>query len=225
MSALQKAAAQLCRGSLVLVRRPGAWVMAGEDWQTCAWRGFGVLGGGAWAGAAIYTERGLMWVAVGGFAALAFPAGRLPKQEKPGGEEPGEEPGEEEQPEEEPAGPGMPELVAAMHELADPHVHLSALARALGFGKDTARVRELLADAGVPIKTVRMGGKPSTGVDAAHFPPLPSPSSDAPEDVVAAGQASNNNSNNDLTVERRQGMTIIRVLSETARRRGTVPRH
>ncbi|GAA2457039.1 hypothetical protein [Streptomyces macrosporus] len=212
MSALQKAAERLCRGSLVLVRRPGEWVMAEKDWEDRGWRAFGVLGGGLWAGSAVYTERGLMWVAAGSVVGLAWVAGRSPKDEEPG----------EEQGEEEPAGPGLGELVAAMHELADPHVHLSALARALGV--DNARVRELLKEAGVPTKAVRMSGSVSTGVDAAHFPPLPSPSPDAPESDVVAGQASNNNSNNAPRVVREQGMTIIYEPSETAARRGEVAR-
>ncbi|MCI0386652.1 hypothetical protein [Streptomyces sp. CNQ085] len=121
-------------------------------------------------------------------------------------------------------GPGVPELVAAMHDLADPHVHLSALAQALGFGKDTAPVRRLLAEAGVPTKAVRMSGRTSTGVDRAAFPPLPSPPFDAPESVVAAGQSNNSNSNNALVVERGEGMTIIREPVETASRRSTTSR-
>lgn len=123
----------------------------------------------------------------------------------------------------EPAGPGLAELVEAMHALGDPHVHLVALADALGLGEDTAPIRALLKEAGVPTKTVRMSGKPSTGVDRAHFPPLPAPTSTPPDGDVAAGQGDNNNSNNALLVERGEGMTIIRNPAETELHRGTVP--
>lgn len=80
------------------------------------------------------------------------------------------------------------ELAVAMHEIGAPHAHISALADHL---KTTpARVREGCSLAGVPVAGgVRMKKRGvSTGVKAAHFPPLPSPAVTPSEGVVVAGQ-------------------------------------
>ncbi|MFE2218344.1 hypothetical protein ACFW93_41300 [Streptomyces canus] len=71
-----------------------------------------------------------------------------------------------------------PEVLATLRKVAEPHAHLSVVAKALG--TDTAHVREVLTTAGVPITDVRMKGRGvSTGVKAADIPlpraPLPAP--------------------------------------------------
>ena len=84
------------------------------------------------------------------------------------------------------------ELVRALHEVGAHHAHLAALADHLG--TTTERVRAGLKAAGIPAgDQVRMRGRGvSTGVRAAHFPPLPAPT----PPVVAAGHADNNDNNN-----------------------------
>jgi hypothetical protein len=84
-------------------------------------------------------------------------------------------------------------LTVALHHVGAPHAHLAVLATHLK--TSTARVREGLTGAGIPIEGgVRMKGRGvSTGVKADHFPPLPSPTPAPSEDVVAAGQSNNNN--------------------------------
>lgn len=101
---------------------------------------------------------------------------------------------EEEQPEAPTVAlPDRDELAVALHEIGAPHAHVAALADHLGL--DPTRVREALAEAAIPVSGgCRMKGRGvSTGVKATDFPPLPSPTSDAVADVVAAGQDSNNN--------------------------------
>lgn len=89
--------------------------------------------------------------------------------------------------------PDADELATALHKIGAPHAHLAVLAEHLGL--DTTRVREALTAADVPVSGgCRMKGRGvSTGVKEGDFPPLPSPAADAPGDVVAAGQDSNNN--------------------------------
>ncbi|MGW7085037.1 hypothetical protein ACWGH2_16315 [Streptomyces sp. NPDC054871] len=101
------------------------------------------------------------------------------------------------------------ELAIALHAIAAPHAHLSALADRLQTAPE--RVREGLTLAAIPITGgVRMRGRGvSTGVKADHFPPLPSPAEPPPEDVVAADQPSNNNTKRDPIVVSRWGMSII----------------
>jgi hypothetical protein len=104
----------------------------------------------------------------------------------------GEAPPAEPEGPEQPTLPTRDDLATALHQVADPHAHLKAVAGALHTSTD--RVREALTAAGIPITGgVRMGGRVSTGVRADHFPPLPSPSPDDPVAVVDAGQSNNNN--------------------------------
>ncbi|WP_225793772.1 hypothetical protein [Streptomyces aculeolatus] len=90
------------------------------------------------------------------------------------------------------------ELAMALHAVAAPHAHLSAVARHLATTPE--KVRTGLKAAGIPAgDQVRMRGRGvSTGVRAAHIPPLPPAADPPPGDVVAAGQPSNNNSNNNF---------------------------
>ncbi|MET9848887.1 hypothetical protein [Streptomyces ossamyceticus] len=109
-----------------------------------------------------------------------------------------------------------PKVLAALREQADPHVHLRAVAQALG--TDTAHVREVLQRAGVPISDVRMKGRGvSTGVKAEHIPspaPSPSPSPEGPGPVVGPGQTNNNDT--ELTATRfPSGVQVISVPDPT----------
>lgn len=98
----------------------------------------------------------------------------------------------------EPAELTRSEVVMALHAVAAPHAHLSAVARHLNTTPE--KVRAALKAAGIPAgDQVRMRGRGvSTGVRAAHIPPLPPAADPPPGDVVAAGQPSNNNSNNNF---------------------------
>ncbi|MEV5606995.1 hypothetical protein [Streptomyces sp. NPDC052225] len=103
---------------------------------------------------------------------------------------------------------GRDELAIALHAVAAPHAHTAVVAAHMGTSPEL--VREALAEAGIPTKTVRMKGRgPSTGVDRADFPPLPSPDGPPSEDVVDAGQTANNNTDERPSVIRRAGMLII----------------
>ncbi|MFE5853557.1 hypothetical protein ACFQ61_10135 [Streptomyces sp. NPDC056500] len=111
-------------------------------------------------------------------------------------------------------------LTAALHHLAAPHVHLAALAEHLGTTTDT--IRTTLTQMRVPIAGgVRMDGRGvSTGVRAQDLPPLPQPLPPASEGPLT----SDNNSNNTLTVEKREGMSIIRRAAESVARHTTLTR-
>lgn len=155
-----------------------------------------------------YTQA-LMWVAGGTWVLGALFVGLRDAAAKAKGEQ-----------SEQPAGPAplsRDELAAAMHQIGAPHAHLSALATHLSSTPE--RVRAGCAAASIPIEGgVRMKGRGvSTGVKADHYPPLPSPTGGHPALVVVAGQPDNNNGNNGLEVEQRQGMTIIRNLRERHR--------
>lgn len=208
MTALTEHATRLAAGSAALTKQFGAWMF---DGPRLLLRAPGTVAAAWWIGwptleyAPGTAAAGVCWWCVAAWQAGGDAAG---------------EPGEEA-----PAGPDVDELAEALHALADPHVHLTALAAALGYGTNTAPVRELLAAAEVPVtRGVRMAGKVNTGVRRDHFPPLPSPGPGAPGGVVAAGQASNSNSNGGLVIERGEGMTIIREPAETAARRTEVAR-
>ncbi|NUV31947.1 hypothetical protein [Streptomyces odorifer] len=157
---------------------------------------------------------------------IAAPAIEEAEEEGEDAEEEGEEaPVEgaeaaaEEGPEVAPAEAPLPtreELAVALRAVADPNVHTAALATHMKLPAE--RVRAALKAAGIPAGgQVRMGGVPSTGIKAADFPPLPPSGEGAPEPVVVAGQASNNNSNNAPRVVTREGMTIIHDPADTHR--------
>ncbi|PAX92682.1 hypothetical protein CLM85_31175 [Streptomyces albidoflavus] len=157
---------------------------------------------------------------------IAAPAVEEAEEDGDDGEEEGEEdPVEgaeevaEEGPEVVPVEAPLPtreELATALYAVADPNVHTAALAAHMKLPAE--RVRAALKAAGIPAGgQVRMGGVPSTGIKAADFPPLPPSGEGAPEPVVVAGQASNNDSNNAPRVVTREGMTIIHDPAETHR--------
>lgn len=191
-------------GSSLLCGRIGAWIAGGWALR------LGVIVGAALFIKGLPYTRALMWCTAGGWALGALVAGLRDAAVKAKGEEPGE-----------PADtPPLTrdELAAAMHQIGAPHAHLSALATHLSTSPE--RVRAGCQAASIPIEGgVRMKGRGvSTGVKADHFPPLPSPTGAEPAPVVVAGQTDNNNSNNGLEVEQRQGMTIIRNLAERHRK-------
>ncbi|MFF5001726.1 hypothetical protein ACFY3G_02765 [Streptomyces phaeochromogenes] len=113
------------------------------------------------------------------------------------------------------AGPPIPtreELTAALHKVAAPHAHITAVAEHLG--TSTERVREGLDGAGIPVSGgVRMKGRKaavSPGVKKDDFPPLSSPDQETTQEGVVAGAlTSNNNSNNTDEQGPREGMSII----------------
>ncbi|MEV4908920.1 hypothetical protein AB0N46_30275 [Streptomyces albidoflavus] len=157
---------------------------------------------------------------------IAAPAVEEGEDEGEGAEEEGEEdPVEgaeevaEEGPEVVPVDAPLPtreELATALHAVADPNVHTAALAAHMKLPAE--RVRAALKAAGIPAGgQVRMGGVPSTGIKAADFPPLSPSGEGAPEPVVVAVQASNNDSNNAPRVVTREGMTIIHDPADTHR--------
>ncbi|MFD5184043.1 hypothetical protein ACFWMQ_15805 [Streptomyces sp. NPDC058372] len=173
---------------------------------------------------AVRASPALMWVVVGAGIAAAWRAGRPTAAV---GAEKGTVEDLDESPEEAPAVgpegaveeaplPTREELAVALHAVADPNVHTAAVAAHMGLPAE--RVRAALKAAGIRAGGgVRMGGVTSTGIKAADFPPLPPTEEGAPEPVVVAGQTSSNNSNNVPTVERREGMLIIRDPAETHR--------
>lgn len=99
-------------------------------------------------------------------------------------------------------------LVQALHAVSAPHAHTSALAEHLKAPAEA--VRQALDEAGIPRSGgVRMKGRPvavSPGVKKSHFPPLPSPAEEAPQEGVLT---SNNNSNNTGQEEPEEGASIV----------------
>lgn len=151
----------------------------------------------------------LMWGAAAVWLIAAYRCGRddwQPKQRpKPAPEQPVEQQladdADEEQPEpaveQAPTGPPLPSLAdlrLSLAKVGTPHAHLAVIAADLGTTAD--RVREALAEWSIPVEAVRMQGRgTSTGVKGGTHPAL----EPTPDDVVAAGQLSNNNSNNAFT--------------------------
>ncbi|MFE9197816.1 hypothetical protein ACFYMH_17340 [Streptomyces albidoflavus] len=236
MSRLRPAADRLARGAArlgpALARRAVAWVRRGHrDDLTGLAAHLGTIARAALIALGIYllaravrATPSLMWVAAAVGLATAWRAGRPAPVER-GEEEAGETPvegaeeaadeGSEAVPAEAPL-PTREELAVALHAVADPHAHTAAVATHLGVPAE--RVRAGLKAAGIPTTgACRMGGKPSTGVKAEHIPPLSPSGEGTPEAVVASPLTSNNNSNNAPTVERREGMLIIRDPAETHR--------
>ncbi|MFD5027016.1 hypothetical protein [Streptomyces sp. NPDC058373] len=232
MNRLRPAADRLARGTgrlgPALARRAVAWARRGhrEDLTGLAAH-LGTIARAALIALGVYllarvvrASPALMWALAGAGLAAAWRSGRpaaVESGEKGADETPVE--GAEEAGEEGPAQAPLPtreELAAALHEVADPNVHTAALATHLGLPAE--RVRAALKAAGIPAGgQVRMGGVPSTGIKAGDFPPLSPSGEGAPEPVVVAGQASNNDSNNAPRVVTREGMTIIHDPAETHR--------
>lgn len=96
------------------------------------------------------------------------------------------------------------DVIAAMHQLAAPHVHLALLAEELD--TTTQDLRTVLEEMGVPVAGgVRMkGAGVSTGVRAADIPPLSPAASRLREPALT----SNNNSNNIPESGPREGFRV-----------------
>lgn len=166
-------------GSSALAGAMGEWLRQG-----IALRLLGLLLTAGFVKGLPWTTRITVLAAVGWLMAAIVLGLRLPMP----GAAPAEVPAE-------PTGDALPDvavLAAALHEVGAPHAHLAVLADHMSLSP--AHVREALTAAEIPIGPCRMKGRgSSTGVKAEDFPPLPSPASDTPEGVVAAGQSNNNN--------------------------------
>ncbi|MEI5100318.1 hypothetical protein RB200_19545 [Streptomyces sp. PmtG] len=216
-AARTRAANRLAEGSTsIWERRTGAltaWVRAGRREDLDGWQAIlGVIGrlvilGGLACGLWLLVRAvpWLLWALVALWCWAAWRSGRA-LAERPA--EPSTGPsGEAVQ------GPVLdPDTVArALHDLASPGVHIVPLARALGATTQTARTA--LREMGVPVADgVRMQGRGvSPGVRAADMPPLPAAPAHGAPSVVAAGQASNNNSNNTPGPTRREGLRVEHI--------------
>ncbi|MFF5615386.1 hypothetical protein ACFY7B_20935 [Streptomyces albidoflavus] len=236
MSRLRPAADRLARGAArtgpALARRMVAWVRRGHrDDLTGLAAHLGTIARAALIALGIYllarvvrATPSLMWVVAAVGLAAAWRAGRpapVERGEEEAGETPVEGPEEvaEDAPEAAPVEPPLPtreELAVALRAVADPNVHTAALATHLGLPAE--RVRAALKAAGIPAGgQVRMGGVPSTGIKAAHFPPLSPSEEGVPEPVVVAGQASNNDSNNAPRIVRGEGTVTVYDPADTHR--------
>lgn len=211
-TAMQRRARTLTHGQRLLLRRltarAAAWVRAGrrDDLHGlaailgCIVRA-ALLAAGAY-GTWLLIRRwpSVLWVAVPLWCWAAIRA--IPQQT----EQPAEDDDEEEPAPAAKQGPPpltLQDVHDAVSRVGTPHAHLAVLAEALGTTTD--RVREVLAQHGIPVEPVRMRGRgSSTGVKDHHFP---APAA-APGDVVAAGQAANNNANNTTTVHHAGGAHI-----------------
>ncbi|AMM12349.1 hypothetical protein ACFUAH_16930 [Streptomyces albidoflavus] len=236
MSRLRPAADRLARGAArigpALARRMVAWVRRGhrDDLAGLAAH-LGTIARAALIALGIYllaravrASPALMWALAGVGLAAAWRAGRPAPVER-GEEEASETPveGAEEAAEEgveavpvEAPLPTREELAQALRAVADPNVHTAALATHLGLPAE--RVRAALKAAGIPAGgQVRMGGVTSTGIKAAHFPPLSPSGEGAPGPVVVAGQASNNSNSNAVRVKRGEGTVTIYDPSDSHR--------
>ncbi|GGW41236.1 hypothetical protein [Streptomyces xantholiticus] len=195
-------------GSTLICGRIGAWIAGGPVARVLAV----VLAAGFIKGLPWTTY--LVWTGAAGWLGTAIAIGLRPAPETSAEEQ------QEKAPARQPL--TLDQLSAAMHEVGAPHAHLKAIAVACG--TTPAAVREKLEAAGIPVSSgVRMSGKVSTGVDRRHFLPRSSPGNPPLEPpavgVVVAGQSNNNNDDNALTVERQEGMSIIRDPADRKRRR------
>lgn len=185
-------------GSTMICGRIGAWIAGGAAPRLLAV----LLTAGFLKGLPHTTE--ILWALAAGWLAYAILLGlRSPAPEN------AEEPQLSRE-----------RVTVALHEVANPHVQLVPLAEHLG--TTTEEVRTALTEMGVPIAGgVRMKGRGvSPGVRAVDLPPLSPDGSGRPAAVVT----SDNNDNNSVTVEKREGMSIIRVPSERRRRRTLLAR-
>ncbi|MET9954227.1 hypothetical protein ABZ135_22125 [Streptomyces sp. NPDC006339] len=168
-------------GSTLICRRIATWIRGGPLPRSVAL----LLAAG--------FTKGLPWTtAIVGSAAGGWFAGAIVLGLRHPSIKPGEQPPADEETAGTRTGPTVDELAHALHEIGTPHAHVAALADHLGITADATRAA--LTEAGIPTEPCRMKGRgSSTGVKAEHFPPLPSPASDPPVGVVAAGQNDNNN--------------------------------
>lgn len=180
----------ICRTLAALLRTSPALKLGGIAGGVLFLNGLHLLGELAAAGAVVW----LLAAVVLGLRAPAPALPHAPAAEPP----PDDEDDEDEAPPPAPArAPGIDraQLHAALRAVAAPHAHIASVATHLGVPTD--RVRDALAEAGIPVSgAVRERGRVSTGVRAADIPHPDTDHVPAPDGVVAAGQASNNNNDN-----------------------------
>ncbi|MGW6459101.1 hypothetical protein ACWF94_24795 [Streptomyces sp. NPDC055078] len=209
-------------GSALISRMIGQWLAGGVALRLTV-----IVGGAAFVKGLPWTTRIVVILAVWwltGAIALGLRADRTQPQPEPDAvpEPEGEQqpaPAAEARPE-----PTRDEVAALLHSLLGETggVHLKTLAEHLPAGPwKTAQVRALLGRHGIRVRAgVRAPGADGReGVHRADVPPHPSPSAGAaPVAVVVPGQSNNNNADDAPTVERREGMSIIRDPADRVRR-------
>lgn len=171
----------------------GEWVQAPERAWECWLRTGILLGLGYLLWRIVQAHHGLMWLLIVGWGIAAWRAGDRPKPVSAAEAE--RDPEVERQ-----ATPAA--VVDALQRLADGgHSVLLTALRDFLHVKDTKRVRELLAEAGIPVtEGVRTRAGNGPGVYRDHIPP-PSPApSGPPVGDVGAGGSANANANNTETV-------------------------
>ncbi|HCA86359.1 MAG TPA: hypothetical protein DEQ61_13165 [Streptomyces sp.] len=214
--AVWQPARQLAAGSLALGRRACVWCLAGQG-SNKAWRALGVIIGAGMGYRAAQMQPLLMVpITLGG---IVWAWRNAPEQAA------GEQPKPKEGGKQHPATSLDREQVAdVLHSLlgASGGVHLTALATALPKPlMPTREVRALLARHSI---RVRAGVRaPGVGVrEGVHRTDIPTPSPPtseaAPIGRCSAGQSNNNNTGEGLTVEHREGLTIIRDPADRTRR-------
>lgn len=205
MNALDRHCRRTITGSNELLHTYAVWLTPGE-WQQTTARIAGSACTSLFVGTMVYGTPGLLWPLTGWWAVAGWRAGRrVEADDAQRNEAEAKQEAEEEQPDPKPSPPSLHDVRETVWTLGTPHIHISVLATALDTTPD--RVREALATWEIPVEPVRMRGRgSSTGVKGDHFP-APRP---APVDVVAAGQATNNNTNN-VTVTRHANGAHITV--------------
>lgn len=222
MTAVQRRARTLTAGQRILIRRiaerAAAWVRAGrrEDLHGvaailgCILR-LVLLAAGAY-GLWLLVRRWptVLWAAVPlwCWAAVRSIPKDLPEKAEEQQQQTAPAVGRE------PLLPSFTDVREAVWRVGTPHAHITALAAELSTTPD--RVREALAACEIPVEPVRMQGRgSSTGVKGHHFPAPPAPS----DGVVAAGQPTNNDNNNTVTVTRDYSgaqITVTPIRRDTA---------
>lgn len=188
MNHIRTAATRLAAGSGRLVCQFFDWLCPGdlrEAVQRICWAVFCAF----ILGSVLVAAPSIMWWLACGWCCAAVYASRP----QPTGE------GEIEE-----AGLDVDELVTALHEVADPHVHLVPLAEYLD--TTTTVVRTALTEAGIEVAGgVRMEGRGvSTGVRAADIPPLP----EGAPSVHDGALTCDNNSNNSDPASPEEGLCV-----------------
>ncbi|MEU6342203.1 hypothetical protein ABZ883_14825 [Streptomyces sp. NPDC046977] len=189
---------QVAHGAGILLRQAGPALRAGE-WRETAARWVVAIIVGSLLISAVYQYPLAWWVLAAAFVLAARAAGKPEETE---------EEQEETLAEVEPLTPeGVLEVVWDV--VGDQRgALLTLLAAELG-AADTKAARELLAEAGIPVRAgVRTPAGNGPGV---HRLDLPSPDSGrAPVGVVAAGEAPNANANNTSVEEVADGVRIVK---------------
>ncbi|WP_327131997.1 hypothetical protein OG311_13485 [Streptomyces sp. NBC_01343] len=174
-----------------LGRGSAEWVKAGSGPMDCLIRLAFLTGALVVLSGIVMTTPAVMWGLVLWWIGAALKRGGPAKADGETAVPPPQESSE-------PAGEEVDSdrLVQVLREVASPNAHLAVVAQKLGTG--TARVREALSRAGIPVSDVRMKDRGvSTGVKAADIP-SPSPSPEGPAGVVGPGHNDNNNTGGEI---------------------------